>query len=74
MAKKKAKKPGMLVVASKVKAAAKAEGMRMGADSLAALSELVAEAVHLAAGLATQGRRVTIKDYDFEAMSVGLRT
>lgn len=65
MAKKKAKKPmGLLIVAAKVKAYAKGKDMRIGADALGQLSNVVAEIVDHAASRAQGDRRQTIKDRD----------
>jgi len=70
MAKKKSRKPVMLVVASKVKALAKADGMRIGADALAALSGKVVELLDNAAANATADRRQTIKERDVDVIKL----
>jgi hypothetical protein len=63
---KKAKKPLILVVASKVKQYAKADGgMRIGTDAILALSAAVAKLVVDAGSRARADHRQTIKDRDF---------
>ncbi len=58
------RKPVMLVVASKVKAYVKAEGMRIGADAMAQLSVGVEKLIDGAIEAAKAERRQTIKDRD----------
>lgn len=58
------KKPVMLVVASKVKAYTKAEGMRIGADAMVQLSVGVEKLINDAITAAKNERRQTIKDRD----------
>ena len=62
---KKAKKPvGSLVVASKIKALAKAKGYRIGSDALARLSIKVEDVLNDATTSAQGEKRMTIKDRD----------
>jgi histone H3/H4 len=61
---KKAKKPVMLVVASKIKALAKEKGYRIGGDALARLSIKVEDVLNDATTSAQGEKRMTIKDRD----------
>ena len=65
---KNAKKPVMLVVASKVRALVKNEyGVRIGADAMLELSTAVDTLVGRAQANAAAERRQTIKDRDVSA-------
>lgn len=56
----------MLVVTSKVKAHAKEQGLSIGSDALAKLSEVVASVVTKAGEKAKADKRKTIKDRDLD--------